>query len=415
MIKRITTYSLFIVLNFFIIMLIGLPFFIDLIIFFIFIILFVKNKSLFFTYNIYFIISIFFINIFILDKTIEKKQSINGHKKFAFGNKYKKNINEVVDNPPGDLISLDTCSNKIIDYKVKIDNQKFITDELGYRNIPNAIMQSNYILAGDSLIMGSRLSQANILSEQLNNASNYKFSNIAIGGTGPKTYESNMIKLLPLLKNKQKFLLFYFEGNDFYFEKNSEDFYWYGIKIPKYKYKLRFGYERLERNKDKIFDKSIFNTNYLYQNIRPHSQRFYNKLLSQWTKSCLVEWKKINNKKIGFLYKYYELNKYKTHIIKNKNLIEKIEKVFFIPTKYSTYENYLDNLLSTKNRINKINFLKKEYKKVNIEVIDLTKELQKESKKEIRNNGFIFFQDDTHLNELGNKILSKYILKILIK
>ena len=38
------------------------------------------------------------------------------------------------------------------------------------------------------------------------------------------------------------------------------------------------------------------------------------------------------------------------------------------------------NLLSTKNRINKINFLKKEYKKVNIEVIDLTKELQKESK-----------------------------------
>jgi hypothetical protein len=128
-----------------------------------------------------------------------------------------------------------------------------------------------------------------------------------------------------------------------------------------------------------------------------------------------VEWKNINNKTVGFLYKYYELDNYKTYIIKNKNLLEKIEKVFFIPSKYSTYENYLNNSLSIKNRINKINFLKKEYKKLNIEVVNLTKELQKETDKEIKNDKFTYFQDDTHLNKLGIKILSKYILKMLVK
>ena len=353
MITKIIIYPLLIVLNLAIIMLVGLPFFIDLIIFFIFLILFIKNKYLFFTYNIFFLISIFFINIFVLDKTIKNKQSLDGHKKFLLENKYEKNINEIINNPVGDLIALDTCTNNIINYKINKGDQKFITDKFGYRNKSNAIIQSDYILVGDSIILSAQLSQDNILSEQLNSISKYKFSNIAIGGTGPKEYENNMLTLLPHLDDNQKFLLFYFEGNDFYFDKKNTDFYWYGIKIPKYKYKLRFGYERLERNKDKILNKKIFNKNYLYQNIRPHSQRLYNKLLSNWTQSCLVEWKNINNKTVWFLYKYYELDNYKTYIIKNKNLLEKIEKVFFIPSKYSTYENYLNNSLSIKNRINK--------------------------------------------------------------
>lgn len=415
MITKIIIYPLLIVLNLAIIMLVGLPFFIDLIIFFIFLILFIKNKYLFFTYNIFFLISIFFINIFVLDKTIKNKQSLDGHKKFLLENRYEKNINEIINNPVGDLIALDTCTNNIINYKINKGDQKFITDKFGYRNKSNAIIQSDYILVGDSIILSAQLSQDNILSEQLNSISKYKFSNIAIGGTGPKEYENNMLTLLPHLDDNQKFLLFYFEGNDFYFDKKNTDFYWYGIKIPKYKYKLRFGYERLERNKDKILNKKIFNKNYLYQNVRPHSQRLYNKLLSTWTQSCLVEWKNINNKTVGFLYKYYELDNYKTYIIKNKNLLEKIEKVFFIPSKYSTYENYLNNSLSIKNRINKINFLKKEYKKLNIEVVNLTKELQKETDKEIKNDKFTYFQDDTHLNKLGIKILSKYILKMLVK
>lgn len=415
MILKVIIYPVCIILNFLIIILIGLPFIIDLIIFFIFIFLFIKNKILFFSYNIFFIISILFINLFVLNSPIEKKQLVNGHKKFSFENKYKKNINKLVKSPQGDLIALDTCTEKIHNYKIDIDDQQFVTDELGFRNKPNAIKQSNYILVGDSIIMGSRLSQKNILSEKLTSNSNIKFANIAVGGTGPRIYESNMIEILPILKNNQKFLLFYFEGNDFYFNKKNENFYWYGIKIPKYKYKLRFGYERIERNKDKLLKKKYFKKNYLYQNIRPHSQRFYNKLLSKWTNSCLVEWKIINNQKVGFLYKYYQINQHETYIIKNNDLIKKIEKVFFVPTKYSVYENYFNNKISKINRKNKYEFLKKEYNKLNIEVIDLTKVFQSNSKNEIKNNKFLFFQDDTHLNEFGKKVLTDYLLEIIYK
>ncbi len=415
MFVTITVSIFFIILNFFIIISIGLPFLIDLIIFLIFIFLFFKNKVLFHTYTILFLISIIFINIFILDKTIEKKQILNGHKKFIFKDKYKKNINALVPNIPGNLIALDTCTNNINNYKIKIDNQQFVTDEFGFRNTPNSITESNYILVGNSIIMGSRLSHNNILSEILNKNSKLKFSNIAIGGTGPKIYENNMLELLPILKNKQKFLVFYFEGNDFISKKNDNNFYWYGKKIPKYKYRLRFGYERIERNKDKILNKKFFDKNYFYQIVRPHSQRFYNKLLSRWTDSCLVEWKNIKSKKIGFLYKYYDLNEYKTHIIKNNDLIDRIEKVIFIPTKYSTYEKYFNNKLSKKNRENKIKFLRKEYQKLNIEVINLTEVFQNKSIEKINDNKLLFFQDDTHLNKIGNKILSNYLLKILFE
>lgn len=415
MILKIIIYPLCIILNFLIIILIGLPFFIDLIIFLTFIFLFIKNKKLFFTYNIFFIISILFINLFILNSPANKKQLINGHKKFSFEGKYKKNVDSLIKSPQGDLIALDTCTEKIYNYRVDINDQQFVTDGLGFRNKPNSLKQSDYILVGDSIIMGSRLSQKNILSEKLSSNSNIKFANIAIGGTGPKKYEANMIEILPTLKNNQKFLLFYFEGNDFYFDKNSEEFYWYDIKIPKYKYKLRFGYERIERNKDKLLNNKYFKKNYLYQNTRPHSQRFYNKLLSKWTNSCLVEWKILSDQKVGFLYKYYQINQYKAHIIKNNDLINRIEKVFFIPTKYSVYENYFNNNISKINRENKFEFLKKEYKKLNIEVIDLTDVFQFNSKNEIKNNNFLFFQDDTHLNELGNKIFADHLLKILVK
>ena len=241
MILKIIIYPLSIILNFLIIILVGLPFFIDLIIFFTFIFLFIKNKKLFFSYNIFFIISILFINLFILNSPVDKNQLLNGHKKFSFGGKYKKNIDTIIKSPQGDLIALDTCTEKIYDNKIQINDQEFITDELGFRNKPGSIIKSNYILVGNSIIMGGPLSQRNILSEKLSTDSHLRFSNIAIGGTGPKIYENNMAEILPTLRDDQKFLVFYFEGNDFYFEKNNHEFYWYGIKIPKYKYKLRFG------------------------------------------------------------------------------------------------------------------------------------------------------------------------------
>ena len=48
--------------------------------------------------------------------------------------------------------------------------------------------------------------------------------------------------------------------------------------IGKYKYKIRFGYERLERNKDKFFINILNYENFFFKRIRPKSQRLFKKL-----------------------------------------------------------------------------------------------------------------------------------------
>lgn len=401
------------ILNLLNIMLIGLPIVIDILVLIIFIILFHKNKKLFFIYNFLILFSIIFINTFVLNFLTVKNNNISKNKSFFYNNKYKSNIDVIMKNPVGDLIALDTCTKNIKNYRTIIEDQKFITDNYGYRNRLKDIIRSNYILVGDSFIMGSILSQDDIISEKLNKKSKFKFSNIAVGGTGPETYEKNIKDIMPKINENSKFLIFYFEGNDFDFnEKKNYPFYWYGIKIDKYKYKIRFGYERLERNKDKFFNKEFFNKNKLFKYVRPSSQRLYNGFLSKWTNSCLVEWNDINNQKIGFLYKYFEINNYKTYIIKDIDILKKIDKIFFIPTKYSTYEKYLKSNLSELNRKNKFNYLKNEYSKLNLEVIDLTTIFQNEAEKLLKKNQFIYFNDDTHLNKLGSEFLSNYLYSI---
>ena len=49
-------------------------------------------------------------------------------------------------------------------------------------------------------------------------------------------------------------------------------------------------------------------------------------------------------------------------------------------------------IISKRNRENKFEFLKKEYEKLNIDVIDLTDVFQFNSKNEIKNNNFLFFK-----------------------
>ena len=68
-------------------------------------------------------------------------------------------------------------------------------------------------------------------------------------------------KNLDKLGKDTQILLFYFAGNDFnyQFKKDKKYIYYDGVPIPYLKYKIRFGYQRLERNKDKVFIKILSN------------------------------------------------------------------------------------------------------------------------------------------------------------
>ena len=396
-------------LIFFNLLSIGLPIIIDFIILG-FLIYFVnKNKLIFLNTNIFFFILLLSISIFSTnqDNTVEHYR---GHEKF-YQNKfsYKINIKDTLNIPHGDLIAVDICldDEKINQLKVK-RKQKFITDKYGFRNSKIDLSESDLILVGDSQISGSSLTDEFLLSSQLNKISNLKTVNLSVGGANPLDYEKIIQKNYSLIKKDAKLLVFYFEGNDFILTNKSKISKKNKNNLNFLKLKFKSGYEKLERNKDKFFLKIINYNNFLYKKIRPKSQRIYFRVLAKWTNSCPVKYKVIGNDLVGFYWLESNLNnEYKTYIIKDPLILEKIHKVFLIPTKSRVYENLINNITDYKS--NKINFLKKSYNEKNIEVIDLTIMLKKEAKKYLENNEHLFFRDDTHLNQNGTYVIANFI------
>ena len=392
---------------------VGFPILLDIIIIILLIIFIKKNKIILLNLNIIFLI---FIGISsLIFKHENERYYYRGHEKF-YENRisYKQNINEVIIMHHGELPALDVCNNFKSKIPTSIRKQVFITDKYGYRNSQIDIKDADLIIVGDSLISGGSASDENILSYKLNKHSNYKTANLAMGGIGPKDYENILLKHLSKLKKEAKIFIFYYEGNDFeIYNKDKIPKYSYkDFKINKYKYKLRFGYERLERNKDKLFIKIFNYQNFFYKKIRPKSQRLFKKTLSVWTDTCLVKYDKVKKNLHGF----YWLNRgknyfFNTHIISNEKILKRVSKIFFIPTKASLYRNYLNKEKIINYESNKFEFLQKEYKKKNIEVIDLTLPMKNSIKKYIDKNEYLFFNDDTHLNKNGTEVIAKFINK----
>ena len=130
----------------------------------------------------------------------------------------------------------------------------------------------------------------------------------------------------------------------------------------------------------------------------------------KWTNSCEVQYDLVDEKLTGFLWlNTNEEYKYKTYILENTEVLKRISKIFFVPTKASVYKEYTENIINFET--NKFLFLKKSYNKKNIEVIDLTLPLKLNIKKYLQNGEFLYFRDDTHLNKNGIEVITNYILR----
>ena len=390
----------------------GLPLFFDLLI-----VLFIIFIIRFNFFNLIFLNVLLFVVTLLMNIILIKDEENLGifyraHERFSIDRGiYKKNISSEMLMKHGDIVALDVCNNEKIQGEQRI--QKFITDENGFRNNRAKIDDAEIILVGDSFIAGSSNTQENTPANILGELSKKDIYSITVISE-PKDYEFHLMDHIDKLSPDAKILLFYFAGNDFKyeFEKLDDSIIFKGIKIPYFKYKIRSGYERLERNKDKIFINtlySLYDKNFFYQRIRPKSQRFFKKTLSQWTKTCPVKYYKINGVKVGFYYlpiKNY--SKVSTHIINDRKILNRIKKVYYIPTKYSVYNEFINN---EDLKSDDFNYLKREYQLNNIEVVNLTKILKEEAKKNLKINKFIYWKDDSHWNKIGINVVMKNILK----
>ncbi len=411
----------FFIFTFFSLSLIGLPIIFDLVFSTIIIYIF-KNFFSILIFNILILTVIFFSDVFLGQKE-QFEYFYRAHEKYQTKEmRYKKNISDKIYMRFGDIYVLDGGLNNKRELIKENRIQKFTTDKYGLRNNKYDIGEADILLVGDSFISALGTSQeftpANILSE----ISNKKVATLSWSGVSPKDYEKLIIKHLDRIKNNAKIYIFYFEGNDFKSLSISktnpvdEDYIiWRGYKIKKWKAKVRFSYERLERNKDKFLLKIIDEKNYFLRNIRSKSHLFVRNVLSSWTGTgSPIKYIKLNDKFVGFYYndQLDKNEKFNTYIIKDKNILEKVDKIFFIPTKMSVYSNIL-NL--KKSNQSKFNFLRNEYSKLDINVYNLTDIMQDEATKYLKKDEFLFWRDDTHWNQNGILVAMKYIKDIIGK
>ena len=157
----------------------------------------------------------------------------------------------------------------------------------------------------------------------------------------------------------------------------------------------------------------VYYKNYFFKKIRPKSQRFLKKIAYTLKGQCpAAYYHALNEKFMGFYYKNEseELN-VSTHIINDKNIINRIEKIVFIPSKFSVYQEILG--LKKNNRYGSLEYLKTSYKKKGIEVVDLTNILRVSAQEKAREGKLIYWSDDTHWNKHGIRSGMKYLLSFI--
>ena len=347
------------------------------------------------------------------------------HEKWLGKDFYKENVNDLMLMPYGDIYSMiENSKRKELSDTKEPRVVKFKTDKYGLRNNLD-IMSSDILLVGDSFIVGNGITQEKIPSEILSNLTNKKIANIAFPG-GPKSYENNIKKFMSQLPSETKIILFYFEGNDFGYDNQSEDkknnskFFSNKNKL----YQLWVFYTLLESFKDEYLKKIYPNYQVFFKLIRRNSyninQNIFDKLYFVYKKNIKKEKvpkknkylvKKINQQNNLFFNKYVtqtqNMKNFKTYILNNENILEKLEYVFFIPTKYRVYSKYFNE--NTGQNL-PLNFLKNEYEKLDIPVFDLTDILRNEL---YEKNNFVYWKDDTHWNHHGIKVAMKYVKKII--
>ena len=379
---------------------------------------FIKEKLLILIISITLIISAFLFSLAWNDKD-EHKIFYRPHEKYAINESYKKNVSSTFSMPYGDLYALgDSKKNPRLENIKESRKVNFVTDNYGFRN-SKIIKKPDYIFLGDSFIAGNGISQEELPTVIFQNLTKKNILNLGFPGK-PKLYEKNMLKHIDLLNKNTKIIVFYFEGNDF--ETIIEDSISKNISLKEIPKKIYDVYKFAESLKDVYLNKFYKSDEVFFRIIR-HKSLSINLEIKDYFKSIFdknnkvqnelknkekVIIKDILNQDVGFLNEYVKNSKeknIKTYIFKNKLLLEKIDAVVLIPTKYSVYSE----LLNEKVNNFALTVLKNGYEIHNIPVYDLTTTLRKKARLLLESNEYVFFRDDTHWNANGIKTSMEYL------
>ena len=312
-------------------------------------------------------------------------------KHFLYG---VKNLNFTKNYLNGDLSSLDNKFKK----KYQNLNQKkikIITDSFGFRNeiYPK---NADYIFLGDSFMHQSNISQEKILNYILNNNKKLRTYNAGLASTDISHYFETMKFFKDKMNLKEKkYVMFIFQGNDFLnynpndnnnYHKNIDNYFLHSY----FKFKIFFNFYNTFKYFSYYFKNSDNFVKVYEYNIDDQNVLF----------------------KFDYIYKdNFKVSKINSIFEKYKNYMP--DMIVFIPTKYEVYCDLINNSKCTNSK--HFSVLNSSLSKQQIKILDTTKFFKEKSKIFLeKDNKLLYENDDTHLNELGIKLLSDFVYKNLI-
>ena len=321
----------------------ALPVWLDLIVAF-FLLFFIKTiKQSFFT-TLFFVVCALLFSLAWGGKWSEKIW-YREHEKWSERGSYQKNISDVISMPYGDLYAIGEKSSlgKIAQIK-EARLVTFKTDEFGFRN-NEKLAEADLVLAGDSFIVANGTDQNDMPSIWLEKLSGFKVANVAYPDN-PDGYERRLLKMLDKLKPSASIIVFYFEGNDFFGEDSK--------KVTALQFFSQI-YHRLESLKDGYFSKIYSGNQVFFRIIRRKSHELNASLIATlWDltdKADLLTQQKnvavltlpIGDREMGFLNAYRKATEEhvrQAYIFQDEKLLSRVKAVFFIPTKWRTYQRW---------------------------------------------------------------------------
>lgn len=264
------------------------------------------------------------------------------------------------------------------------------TDNLGFRNNLDFSV-TDYILIGDSLFHNHRIDQAKLINSQLNTKSDLKFYNASLTGADMAHYFETIKYFKNLDKNK-KFIMIIFPGNDF------------------------LNYKTIQKNHSKNLNNKMLKNYFeikeffdFYTRIKFITNIFKKQKLEQRIDKKQI----INGENIYFYKKYYVSPNIKINFSNEFDIYNDYgpDILIIVPSKAQVYCEFLKSYdcynFNFIEQLSSINLFK------NTKILDSTNYFIEAAQKKILSNKFIFFKDDTHLNEEGLGVFSEFILENL--
>ena len=312
---------------------------------------------------------------------------------------YAPNVRDAMTMRFGDITAMDPLSPAGIREKRTV---RFVTDDFGFRNDAPYAGQ-NVVLVGDSFVAGTDTDQADILGNVLRDA--YGVDTYSLGFPGnPDDYLGYARRFLDEKSRNIRFVLFLFEGNDLSCSSKQRKKF-DPADLSRYsQWKLRFA----KAAEDVVLlPKTIFNMSLQLHHLFTPSN------------ADISETHPVGGRPMGFYGPYVDAALFPECSFKfnapDNAVLSRVAMVFFIPTKYRVYYDFLEHPggAALPRPASGFASLRRYFEARGIPAYDLTPALTEEAARLLPQGRYVFWRDDTHWNPAGIRAAAAVVARQL--